>query len=89
MSVPEAAVHEDDAAVSAEHDVRRPRQAADVHPVAVAPPPQLAPHLQLGTCVLAADVRHAEMALLEGERVGHGGCPNDRILLGVECNVCV
>ena len=44
----------------------------DVHPVAVAPPPQLAPHLQLGTCVLAADVRHAEMPLLQGEGVWHG-----------------
>ena len=72
MSVPEAAVHENDAAVSAEHDVRSPWQLTHVRPVAVAPAPQLTPQLHLGTCVLAADVRHAEMALLQGEGVGHG-----------------
>ena len=59
VPVPEAAVHEYDRPVLPENDVRCPRQPAHIGPVTVTPAPQLMPQLQLGTCVLAAYVRHA------------------------------
>ena len=43
------------------------QQPAHIRSLTVPPAPQLMPQLQLGTCVLAVYVRHAEMALLEGE----------------------
>ena len=73
VSVPEASVHEYRRPVLSHHDVGFAWNALHVETVAVAVDPEPPAHLQLGFGVLAADVRHAAVALLGSHRVGHDG----------------
>ena len=63
VTVPEAAVDEDDGAVFAQHYVGGAGQALDIYAVAVAMGMQVATHNQLGLGVLALDARHALVPL--------------------------
>lgn len=73
VSMPEAAVDKDGGAVGPQDDVGLARYALDVEPVAIAVTPEPAAHQQLGLGGLAADVRHAAVALFGCHAVGHGG----------------
>ena len=71
VSVPEAAVDEDDGAVFAQDNVGGAWQALDVYAVAVAMGVQVTAHNHLGLGVLALDARHALVPLLCGHSVCH------------------
>lgn len=71
MTMPEAAVHEDDGAVLAEHDVGRAGQAADVDAEAEPPGKQVLAHQDLGLGVTAADAGHALVPLFGCQLVCH------------------
>lgn len=64
VSVPEAAVDEDDCLVLAQYYVGGAGQAFDIYAVAVAVGMKVTAHNQLGFGVLALDVRHASVPLL-------------------------
>ena len=71
VTVPEAAVDEDDCLVLAQYYVGGAGQALDVYAVAVAVGMQIATHNQLGLGVLALDARHALVPLFCGHSVCH------------------
>ena len=71
MTVPEAAVDEDDCLVFAQYYVGGAGQALDVYAVAVAVGMEVTAHNQLGFGVLALDARHALVPLLCGHSVCH------------------
>ena len=71
VTVPEAAVDEDDCLVLAQYYVGGAGQALDVYTVAVAMGVQITSHNQLGFGVLALDARHAFVPLLCGHSVCH------------------
>ena len=71
VSVPEAAVDEDDCLVFAQYYVWGTGQALDVYAVAVAVGMQVAAHNQLGLGVLALDARHALVPLFFCHSVCH------------------
>ena len=71
VSVPEAAVDEDDGAVFAQDNVGGAWQALDVYAVAVAMGVQVTAHNHLGLGVLALDACHAPMPLFLSHSVCH------------------
>ena len=71
VTVPEAAVDEDDCLVFAQYNVGGTRQAFDVYAVAVAVGVQITAHNHFGLCVLALDARHALVPLFYGHSVCH------------------
>ena len=71
VTVPEAAVDEDDGAVLAQHYVGGAGQALDVYAVAVAMGVQVTSHNQFWFCVLALDARHALVPLFFCHPVCH------------------
>ena len=71
VSVPEAAVDEDDCPVLAQYYVGGAGQALDVYAVAVAVGMEVTAHNQLRFGVLAFDARHALVPLLCGHSVCH------------------
>lgn len=71
VAVPEAAVHEDDGAVLAEHDVGGAGQAADVDAEAEPLGKQVFAHQDLGLGVAAADAGHALVPLFGCQLVCH------------------
>ena len=71
VTVPEAAVDEDDCLVFAQYYVGGAGQAFDIYAVAVAMGMEVTAHNQLGFCVLALDARHALVPLLCGHSVCH------------------
>ena len=71
VSVPEAAVDEDDGAVFAQDNVGCTGQMLDVYAVAVAMCMQITAHNHLGLCVLALDARHALVPLFFCHPVCH------------------
>ena len=71
VTVPEAAVDEDDSPVLAQYYVGGAGQAFDVYAVAVAMGVQITSHNQLGFGVLALDARHALVPLLFAHSVCH------------------
>ena len=71
VTVPEAAVDEDDCLVFAQYYVGGAGQALDVYAVAVAMGVQIATHNQLGLGVLALDARHAPVPLFFSHSVRH------------------
>ena len=79
MTVPEAAVDEDDCLVFAQYYVGGAWQAFDVYAVAVALGVQIMSHDQLGFGVLALDARHALVPLL----CGHSVCHDTKILFSL------
>ena len=72
MPVPETAVNKDRRSVPAHDDVRFAGHALDIEPVAVSVRPQPFPNQYLRFGRLAADMRHAAVALLWGQNIGHG-----------------
>ena len=72
VTVPEAAVDEDNGAVFAQYYVGGTGQAFDVYAVAVAVGVQIMSHDQLGLGILALDTRHALMPLFSSHSVCHG-----------------
>ena len=84
VAMPETAVDKDCRSVFAHYDVRFARYALHVQPVPVSVRPQPFPDRYLRLCRLAADMRHAAVALCRCEDIGHSfyfsGCselPND------------
>ena len=71
VTVPEAAVDEDDGAVLAQYYVGGAGQALDIYAVAVAVGMQVAAHDHLGLGVLALDARHALVPLFFCHSVRH------------------
>lgn len=71
MTMPEAAVHEDDGAVLAEHDVGGAGQAADVDAETKPPGKQVLAHQNFGLGVAAADAGHALVPLFGCQLVCH------------------
>ena len=71
VTVPEAAVDEDDCLVLAQYYVGGAGQALDVYTVAVAMGMEVTAHNQLGFGVLALDARHALVPLLFAHSVCH------------------
>ena len=71
VTVPEAAVNEDDCLVFAQYYVGGAGQALDVYAVAVAMGVQITSHNQLGLGVPALDARHALVPLLFAHSVCH------------------
>ena len=71
VTVPEAAVDEDDCLVLAQYYVGGAGQALDIYAVAVAMGMEVTAHNQLGFGVLALDARHALVPLLCGHSVCH------------------
>ena len=71
MTMPEAAVHEDDGAILAEHDVGGAGQAADVDAEAESLGKQELAHQDLGLGVTAADAGHALVPLFGCQLVCH------------------
>ena len=71
VTVPEAAVDEDDCLVFAQYYVGGAGQAFDIYAVAVAMGMEVTAHNQLGFGVLALDARHALVPLLCGHSVCH------------------
>ena len=79
VTVPEAAVDEDDSPVLAQYYVGGAGQAFDVYAVAVAMGVQITSHNQLGFGVLALDARHALVTLL----FAHSVCHDTKILFSL------
>ena len=77
VSVPEAAVDEDDGAVFAQDNVGGAWQALDVYAVAVAMGVQVTAHNHLGIGVLALDACHAPMPLFPSHSVCHDKTINE------------
>ena len=71
VTVPEAAVDEDDCLVLAQYYVGGAGQALDIYAVAVAMGVEVTAHNQLGFGVLALDARHALVPLLFAHSVCH------------------
>ena len=71
VTVPEAAVDEDDCLVLAQYYVGGAGQAFDIYAVAVAMGVQITSHNQLGFGVLALNARHALVPLFCGHSVCH------------------
>ena len=71
VTVPEAAVDEDDCLVLAQYYVGGAGQALDVYALAVAMGMEVTAHNQLWFGVLALDARHALVPLLCGHSVCH------------------
>ena len=71
VTVPEAAVDEDDCLVFAQYYVGGAGQTFDIYPVAVAMGVEVTAHNQLGLGVLALDARHALVPLLFAHSVCH------------------
>ena len=71
VTVPEAAVDEDDCLVLAQYYVGGAGQAFDIYAVAVAVGMKVTAHNQLGFGVLALDARHALVPLLFAHSVCH------------------
>ena len=69
VSVPKAAVYEDDCAVFAQHDVGMAREAGMVEAIAEAAGKEILAHQYLRARSLALYCRHAAMALLLGHFV--------------------
>ena len=69
MSVPETAVDENRRSVSAHHYIRLAGHALDIEPVAVSVRPQPSPHRHFRLGRLAADMRHAAVALCSGVNI--------------------
>ncbi len=72
VSMPETAVHEDDSAETAYHDVGRSRQSLHVQTIPEAMGIEVLPHPKLGLGVLRTDVAHALMTLFWRKLVCHG-----------------
>ena len=74
MPVPETAVDENSRSVFAHDDVRLAGHALDIEPVAVSvrPQPSANGHFRFGC--LAADMRHAAVALGRCQDIGHISC---------------
>ena len=77
VSVPEAAVDEDDGAVFAQDNVGGAWQALDIYAVAVAMGVQVTAHNYLGLGVLALDACHAPMPLFLSHSVCHDKTINE------------
>ena len=71
MSVPETAVDENSRSVSAHDDVRFARHALDIEPIPVSVRPKPFPDRYLRLGRLAADMRHAAVALGRCQNIGH------------------
>ena len=71
MSVPETAVDKDSCPVLAHYDVRLSRNTFDVESVSVPVRPQPFPNQYLRLGCLAADMRHAAVALCGCQYIGH------------------
>lgn len=71
VTVPKTTINEDSRSILAHDDVRFAGHALDIEPVAVSvrPQPFSNQYLRLGR--LAADMRHAAVALLWGQNIGH------------------
>ena len=71
MSVPEAAVYEDDGPVLRKHEIGRAGQPAVVEPVSITLAPQSVTHDLLRLRVAGADVGHTDVPLGGCHRIGH------------------
>ena len=71
MTMPKTPIHKNCRPIPSHDDVGLARHALHVEAIAVAVPPQPLPHFQLGFGVLAADARHAVVAVGWSEAVGH------------------
>ena len=80
VTVPEAAVDEDDCLVLAQYYVGGAGQALDVYAVAVAMGMEVTAHNQFRFCILALDARHALVPLL----CGHSVCHATKILFSMD-----
>ena len=69
VSMPKAAVDEDDSAVFAQHDVGMTRETGMVEAIAEATGKEILAHQYLWACSLALDCSHAAVALLLGHLV--------------------
>ena len=71
VSMPEAAVDEDDGAVLGQHEVGGAGESTVIEPIAVAPEPQRVPDGPLRGGVFGVDLRHYLVSLLRGHSVRH------------------
>jgi len=79
MSMPEAAIDQDDRAEPTHNDVGGARQTLDMQSVPIAMGIEETPHQQLRTSVLAADAAHAFMSLLLGQFISQ----NELLFIGL------
>lgn len=71
VPMPKTPINEYRRSVLAHHNVRLARHAPDIQPVPVSVCPQPFPHCHFGLCTPTANMRHAAVALLWCQNVGH------------------